>query len=148
MKRIILGVIAFFIASSIFAQADLGRYREILINNDFRIYILRSQRCANIDDAWDFWYDNAFLWNTRWIINNQQERSDFPDAEWKQASDSMFQWAWSNQHHFENGMAYIFRTVNIVDNSWRIISQRVIYFAPDGNTVWYYYNLNSVFEPY
>jgi hypothetical protein len=138
----------FLFACSLFAQTDMGRYREIQINDDFRIYIIKSQRCADIDAAGDFWSDNAFLWGSKWIITNKQDDKDYPDACWQQADDAMFKWVWNNSQHFDAGVAYIFRTVMNIQDKYRLISQRLIYFSPDGETVWYYYNLDSLWEPY
>jgi len=148
MKKGLFLILGFLLGCSLFAQTDMGRYREIQVNNDFRIYILKSQHCEDFSAAYDFWLDNVFLWGPRFIINNQQDTKDYPDAAWKQASEGMFEWAWLNQHHFDNGVAYLFRTVNNFDNEWRLISQRVIYYSPDGDTVWYYYSIASLWEPY
>jgi hypothetical protein len=149
MKKMFFSVLVFLFTCPLFAQTDMGRYREIQLNNDFRIYILKSQRCANIDSAWDFWSNYAFYWNVQGaIINSQQDAKDYPNAYWKQADDSMFQWAWNNEQHFDNGVAYIFRTVQNINNQYRIIGQRLIYFSIDGKTVWYYYSLDSLWEPY
>jgi hypothetical protein len=147
-KKLFFGALFFLFTCSLFAQSDMGRYREIQINKDFRIYIIKSQHCADIDSAWDFWSNNAFLWGSKWLINNQQDSKDYPDAHWKQADDTMFQWAWDNHQHFNAGVAYIFRTVQNIDNEFRIIGQRLIYFSPDEKTVWYYYTLDSLWEPY
>jgi len=148
IKKMVFGITFFLLINNLFAQTDLGRYREVQINDTFRIFILKSQRCADIDAAWSFWSNNAFLWDSKWIINNRQDSKDYPDAYWKQADDNLFQWAWNNKQHFDNGVAYIFRTVMNVDNKWRVIGQRVIYFSTDGKTVWYYYTLDSVWESY
>jgi hypothetical protein len=148
MKKLFFGAVFFLFTCSLFAQTDMGRYREIQMSDDLRIYIIKSQRCADIDSAWDFWSNNAFLWNSKWIINNQQDSKDYPDAYWKQADDNMFKHIWSNHQHFDDGVAYVFRTVMNVDNEFRLIGQRLIYFSPDGNTVWYYYSLDSLWEHY
>jgi hypothetical protein len=149
MKRnLFFGALFFLITCSLFAQTDMGRYREIKINNDFRIYIIKSQHCADFDSAWDFWSNSAFLWDSKWIINNQQDSKDYPDAHWKQASDDMFQWAWNNHQYFDNGVAYVFRSVMNIDNEFRVIGQRLIYFTPNGETVYYFYALDSLWEPY
>ncbi|MDR0474373.1 MAG: hypothetical protein LBH43_11965 [Treponema sp.] len=149
MKKTVFGILFFLISCLLFAQTDMGRYREIQIDSNFRIYILKSQRCADIDSAWDFWSNNVFLWGSRWIINNQQDSKDYPDAMWKQASDNMFQQAWDVYHnYFDDGVAYVVRTVNNINNEYRIIDQRIIYYSPDGKTVWYYYSLSSLYEYY
>jgi hypothetical protein len=122
MKKLFFGALLFLLTCSLFAQTDMGQYREIQINNDLRIYIIKSQRCADFDSVWDFWSNNAFLWAPKWIINNQQ--------------------------HFDTGVAYIFRTVTNIDNQFRLISQRLIYFTSDKKTVYYFYCLDSIFEPY
>ena len=147
MKKYFFGILIFFITYSLFAQTDMGRYREIQINNDFRIYILKSQRCVNIDAAWEFWSNNAFLWDSKFIINNQQDSKDYPDAYWKQANDDLIGWSSNYRNHLDDGVAYIFRTVQNINNEYRLIGQRLIYFSPDGRTIWYYYSLESVWEP-
>ena len=146
MNKMFFGLLMFLFSYSLFAQTDMGRYREIEISDYYRIYILKSQRCADIDAAWDFWSANAFLWGSNWIINNQQDPKDYPNAMWEQADGSMLTSLLDDQRHFDNGVAYIVRTVmNLM--GWRLINQRLIYFSRDGKSVWYYYSIASLWEP-